>query len=78
MEVIVGLIVAFAVGFGCSAIIFTRVVKRKPIEVGDLRIDRSDPDGPYLFLELKKGVEAFKHDDYVILKVNESNYITQD
>lgn len=78
MELIIELILAFLVGAACSAIIFTCVIRRKPVEIGDLRIDRSDPDGPYLFLELKQGIEAFKHDDYVVLRVNDSNYISQD
>lgn len=44
--------------------------------VGTLRVDRSDPyDGPHLFLELSKGIDAIGRKKYVILKVNNSSYI---
>ena len=36
--------------------IFTGIVFRFFL-VGTLRVDRSDPDGPFMFLELKKSIE---------------------
>lgn len=45
--------------------------------VGDLRIDTSDPDGPYLFLELSKGVGDIYRKKYVTLRINTKNYLSQ-
>ncbi len=49
--------------------------KRKP--VGTLRVDSSDPDGPYLFLELETDPSVIKKEKYVLLKVNTKSYISQ-
>lgn len=49
MEVVY-VVVGIIIGFVVSSII------RRKHPVGFLRIDKSDPDGPYLFLELKKSV----------------------
>ena len=49
MEVIY-VIIGILIGFVGASII------RRKRPVGFLRIDKSDPDGPYLFLELKKSV----------------------
>ena len=38
-------------------IIFSRIVFRF-ISIGNLRVDHSDPDGPFLFLELSKRIES--------------------
>ena len=48
--------------------------------IGDLRIDRSDPDGPFLFLELNanQSVERLTHKTFVMLKVNARDYISQE
>nr|DAQ19121.1 MAG TPA: hypothetical protein [Caudoviricetes sp.] len=44
--------------------------------VGTLRIDHSDPeDGPYMFLELDKGVSDISSKKHVILKVKLENFI---
>ena len=45
--------------------------------VGNLRIDTSDSDGPYLFLELSKDVGPISAHKYVILKVKNENFISQ-
>ena len=46
--------------------------------VGTLRIDNSDPDdGPYLFLELEADPSILNHNDYIMLKVDRTNYISQ-
>ena len=49
--------------------------KRKPI--GTLRVDSSDPDGPYLFLELATDPNVIKKEKYVLLKVDTRSYISQ-
>ena len=49
--------------------------KRKPI--GTLRVDSSDPDGPYLFLELKTDPSVITKEESVLLKVDTKSYISQ-
>lgn len=44
--------------------------------MGTLRIDRSDPDGPYLFLELDKPLPSFENDKYVVFRVENENLIS--
>lgn len=47
-----------------------------PSRVGTLRIDRSDPkDGPYIFLELNKGVGDISAKKIVVLQVDNASYI---
>lgn len=47
--------------------------------IGELRIDRSDPDGPPLcFMEVYKGVGDFSKMKYVMLEVKNENYISQE
>ena len=45
--------------------------------VGTLRIDRSDPDGPYLFLELDKPLMMFEYGKYVVFRIKNENLISQ-
>ena len=45
---------------------------------GTLRIDRSDPDGPYLFLELDRNVEELSKQKHVVFNVLDKNYISQE
>lgn len=65
--------VIFAIGVlvGCLVSAIIRRVK----SVGALRIDTSDPDGPYIFLELNKDIETVSSKKYVFLRVNLKNYI---
>ena len=48
--------------------------------VGVLRIDSSDPDSPYLFLELHQpeSVERLRREQFVTLRVNPDNYISHE
>ena len=62
MEVIY-VVVGILIGFAVSSII------RRKHPVGFLRIDKSDPDGPYLFLELKKSVNEIVTQRTVLLEV---------
>lgn len=43
--------------------------------VGTLRVDRSDPDGPFLFLELSKRVESVTSKKYVVMRVKSKDFI---
>ncbi len=54
--------------------IFTGIVFRFFL-VGVLRVDRSDSDGPFMFLELKKSVEHVTSKKYVVLKVEDKDFI---
>lgn len=65
--------------FAVGIVIGMRIHKKEDLKksVGDLRIDTSDPDGPYLFLELDQDPGVLSNMDYVILKVNTKNYISQ-
>ena len=69
------LVIILAIGIVVGSII-TRIVT-KPLDFGTLRIDTSDPDGPFMFLELSKDVDTVASKKYVILKVNLKNYISQ-
>lgn len=68
MEVIY-VVVGIMIGFVVSSII------RRKYSVGFLRIDKSDPDGPYLFLELKKSVNEIIAQRTVLLEVKREDFI---
>lgn len=57
---------------------FVREKKLKRAASGVLRVDRSDPDGPYLFLELSRDVNAVMRDKYITLEVDTKGYISRD
>ena len=42
---------------GCLLGYVTASIKTKEDLIGAIVVDRSDPDGPYLFLELKKPID---------------------
>lgn len=68
--------IIFAIGVivGCVLMSFIRRVK----SVGKLRIDTSDPDGPFMFLELSKGVGDISARKQVLLEVDLKNYISHE
>ena len=43
--------------------------------VGSLRVDHSDPDDAYLFLELSKSMRQVVSKKYVMMKVKIENFI---
>ncbi len=63
--VVIGILIGF---IGAS------VIRRKH-PVGFLRIDKSDPDGPYLFLELKKSISEIVTQKTVLLEVKREDFI---
>ena len=77
-EIVVGvicLVMAIAI-----FVYFWRVNKkldRQDRLAGTLRIDTSDPDGPYMFLELSEPVYTILNEEYVRLKVNKESYISR-
>lgn len=68
MEVVY-VVVGIMIGFVVSSTI------RRKHPVGFLRIDKSDPDGPYLFLELKKSVNEIVTQRTVLLEVKREDFI---
>ena len=74
MELVIAIIYCLCLLIG-GYILGIYHAKQNPI--GTLRIDSSDPDGPYLFLELSSNVDFIKNKRYVTLKVDTKSYITQ-
>ena len=48
-----------------------------PKRVGNLRMDHSDPDSPYLFLELEENMDDLLKQKEVILRIRVEDYISQ-
>lgn len=61
---------------GCIVGILLNVLIFFVVSTGVLRVDHSDPDGPFLFLELKKDVNYVASKKYIVLKVKSENFIS--
>lgn len=70
---ILGVFVGFVIGI--IPLIIATIRKDKP--VGDLVVDRSDEDGPLLFLELNVPLNRVEDKEKVELIVVHKNYISQ-
>ena len=70
------LALAFLLG-SLVGVVVAAIINSKPCS-GYLRIDKSDPDGPYLFLELQESVQELEKREYAYLKVKQENYLPQD
>ena len=72
-----GMFIAFLFGIILASIIYICELHKSVI--GDLVIDESDSDGPFLFLELNrcKSVDELKKKKQVKLNVAQKNYISQ-
>ena len=70
---ILGVFVGFVIGI--IPLFISIINKDKPI--GDLVVDRSDEDGPLLFLELNVPLNRVEDKEKVELKVVHKNYISQ-
>lgn len=46
--------------------------------LGELRIDRSDPDGPYLFLEVNRTIDDICQHRFIMLEVVDKNLASHD
>lgn len=72
---IVWLVVGIIVGVVCTTI--SKGKKDKARFAGTIRLDQSDQDSPYLFLELSPdGMSKIQNTDYVLLHVNLQNYVS--
>lgn len=70
---ILGVFVGFVIGI--IPLFISIINKDKPI--GDLVVDRSDEDGPLLFLELNVPLNQVENKEKVELRVVHKNYISQ-
>ena len=70
---ILGVFVGFVIGI--IPLIITTIHKDRP--VGDIVVDRSDEDGPLLFLELNVPLNRVEDKEKVELKIVHKNYISQ-
>ena len=70
---ILGVLVGFVIGI--IPWLLSTIHKDRP--VGDLVVDRSDEDGPLLFLELNVPLNRVEDKEKVELKVVHKNYISQ-
>ena len=70
---ILGVFVGFVIGI--IPLIIATIDKDKP--VGDLVVDGSDRDGPFLFLELNVPLNRVEDKEKVELKIVHKNYISQ-
>ena len=70
---IFGVFVGFVIGI--IPLIIVTIHKDKP--VGDLVVDGSDRDGPFLFLELNVPLNRVEDKEKVELRVVHKNYISQ-
>ena len=70
---ILGVFVGFVIGI--IPLIVATIRKDRP--VGDLVVDRSDEDGPLLFLELNVPLNRVEDKEKVELIVVHKNYISQ-
>ena len=70
---ILGVFVGFVIGI--IPLIIVTIHKDKP--VGDLVVDGSDRDGPFLFLELNAPLNRVEDKEKVELRVVHKNYISQ-
>lgn len=68
----VWIFVSLVGGIITGSIITTIIFKKKYSQkaLGSLKIDDTDPDGPYMFLELNTNVSTLSQQDYVILSVD--------
>ena len=70
---IIGMVLAALIIFKLGCMFEKYRLHKKSL--GNLRIDTSDDDGPYLFLELEKSVMDVCNSKYVVFKVRNENYL---
>ena len=71
--ILIGLIIS-CVGFAAGGF----YIKEKFLHdktIGSLRVDRSDEDGPLVFMEVDPGFRDFAEMDVVVLKVKHEDFI---
>lgn len=76
IEVAIALLIGIAIG--CVIMSVVQFRERNHQFIGYIRIDTSDPDGPYPFLESRIPMDALMKRKYVIVRIIPENYISQD
>lgn len=72
-----GIVIAFILGLLGGWMIAAIILRRKKV-IGSLRVETSDPDGPYLFLELNDGnISELLRKRHVILNVKAGDRASQ-
>ena len=71
----IDIVLLFLVGVLIGYIYAHRRLEHRAI--GSIRVDRSDPNEPYLFLELSESLENIIKSNYVTLKVEAKDYISR-
>lgn len=71
------IIIAIIVFLICGYVLGYSLAKNQHKPIGTLRVDSSDPDGPYMFLELSTDPNNIKKEKYVTLRVNTKSYISR-
>lgn len=69
MEIIY-IFIGFAIGLAVAVVYYCR-------PQGNLRVDQSDSDGPYLFLEIKKPISSILKRKTIVLQVRCENFLTR-
>lgn len=74
MEIVVSLLIGVAIGIlvGMS---YAKKQMLKKYTIGDLRVDRSDEDGPFCFMELYPDCGDFITRDAVMLIVKKEDFL---
>ena len=71
------IVIAFVAGLLGGWMIAAIVLRRKK-SIGSLKVETSDPDGPYLFLELNNGnISELLRKRHVILNVKAGDHVSQ-
>lgn len=72
----IGIILTFVLGIAIG--LFTSVAITKRFSSGTLKMNRTDPDGPYLFLELSEDIDEILRMEYITLKVDPNDYVSHE
>lgn len=76
----VDIVIAVLIGISIGALIMSIIQFKERNEqfIGNIRIDTSDPDGPYPFLESHIPMDALMKRKFVIVRIVCKDYISQD
>lgn len=77
LTLIVGGVFGWVLGYFIGRMFERKTVEETP-SVGTLHVETSDPDGPYLFLELSTDVSNVCSMTQVMLDVDTKSYISQE
>lgn len=69
LTLVISFVGMFFCGFAAGSIFESARNRAKNESVGTLKVNNSDPDGPYLFLELSTYPEDIMQKEYVTMKV---------